>query len=136
MLTRLLCVLSLLLSFAAASAQPQPAIPSAATTAGPPPKLDAPNHWDVYNESGKMDLRIDVVYVGNDGISDVYYTTMTGTINGQPFTSWAMAYDETEGQTLRVYNGDSHRWTMWEWDIDHYDKIGGTSAKRSYYPKY
>jgi hypothetical protein len=128
MIHKLLLVLSLLFSFTLVSAQsPQPSAP---------PLLDAPDHWQIHDGSGPMHLEIRAEYMGNDGISDIYYLTITGTVGGQPYSSWAIALDATEGETLQVHNGDSGRWTSWEWDGDHYDKVGGTANRRSYYPVY
>lgn len=128
MIHRLLLALSVLLSFALASAQSP--LPTS------PPHLDAPKYWQIHNETGPMDLKIKAEYMGNDGVADMYYLTVTGTLNGQPYSSWAIAMDATDGQLLQVYNGDSGRWTGWDWNGDHYDKFGGTANRRSYYPVY
>ena len=101
-----------------------------------PPSLDAPDHWQVHNPSGPMDLEMRAELVSSDGITDVYYLTVTGTINGQPYQSWAIATDSTGGEILSVYNGDSETWVEWHWNDDHYDKVGGTANRRSYYPVY
>jgi hypothetical protein len=111
-------------------------IASAPRPTSAPPYLDGPSYWKIHNESGAMELRIDVQFVGNDGISDVYDLTITGTINGQPYSSWAVAYDSTNGQVLNVYNGDSGLFTEWVWKEDHYEKRGGTPSRRAYYPVY
>lgn len=101
-----------------------------------PPYLDTPEHWQVHNANGAMDLEMRAELVSSDGSLDVYYLTVTGTVNGQPYESWAIAMDATDGQSLSVYNGDSEQWVEWRWNDDHYDKIGGTAARRSFYPVY
>jgi hypothetical protein len=102
----------------------------------PPPLLDAPDHWQIHDGNGPMDLEIHAEFVCSDGFTDFYYLSITGTLGGQPYSSWAIAQDSTGGQTLDVYNGDSELWTQWEWKGDHYDKVGGTANRRSYYPVY
>jgi hypothetical protein len=102
----------------------------------PPPLLDAPDHWQVHDANGAMDLRMDVMFLCSVNGEDYYDIAVTGTINGQPYSSWAIAIDRGTGEVLDVYNGDSETWTEWHWNGDHYDKVGGTPNRRSYYPVY
>lgn len=141
MFHKLLFALCLLFFSSVAMAQPQPQpVPSPAPAPTPTPvpsgapDLDAPQYWQIHNANGPMDLKIYVDYMGFDGLSDVYYLTTVGTLNGEPFESWGVAFDDHLGFGLRVYNDDSGLWTMWEWKDGHYDKVGGTANRRSYYP--
>jgi len=126
MFRRLLLALAFLIPVTLATAQSET----------PPPLLDAPHHWQVHDGNGAMDLQMEAEFHSSDGFTDVYYIVVTGTINGQPYESWAIALDSGDGTVLQVYNGDSELWSEWHWKGDHYDKVGGTANRRSYYPVY
>lgn len=137
MIHKLLLVLSVLFSLAVLPAQPQPPTPTPPPAPAPasPPYLDEPAHWQIHDERGATRMRVEVEYGHNNGWADVYYLTYTGVDrNGNPISSWAVAYDWNDGQDIQVYNGDSGLWTTWEWEGDHYVKVGGTENRRSFYP--
>lgn len=136
MLHKLLLVLSLVFAGALLPAQPPPPTPPPSPVLEPPPFLDEPDHWQIHDEIGSTSMKIVAEYVGTNDVGvDVYDLTITGTDrNGNPISSWAVAYDWNNGEDIMVYNGDSELWTTWAWRGDHYEKLGGTAAKRRYRP--
>lgn len=100
-----------------------------------PPLLDQPDHWDIHGPNGALGFEIRAEFLFRDGNVDVYYLEITGEIGGQPYTNWALAFDGFfDDGVIDVYNNDSKLWTEWHWDVDHYLKVGGTSAVRTYHP--
>ncbi len=119
--------LSLMVSVGAAQVQTPP-------TTTPPPYLDDPEYWAIHGPNGDLGFEIRAEYLYSDGLADVYYLVITGEVNGRPYSSWGIAVDGLDGQVLNVYTADSQNWVEWHWDADHYDKVGGTAAQRSYHP--
>lgn len=45
-----------------------------------------------------------------------------------------LAVDYWDGSVIDVWGDDSGLWTEWQWEGDHYTKVGGTKHKRDFYP--
>ena len=119
--------LLLLASVGAAQVQTPP-------TATPPPYLDDPEYWAIHGPNGDLGFELRAEYLFSDGSADLYFLEITGEVNGKPYYSWGIAVDGSDGHILDVYSADSGNWVELHWDADHYDKVGGTSAPRSYHP--
>lgn len=137
MLKTIRVLMSLFLLAAAATAQDPPTPqPQPAPVSTPPPFLDEPDHWDIHGPDGSIGIEIRAGFWYGDLTCDVYWLEITGEVNGKPYYSFGIAIDCGDGTEIEVYNGDSGNWTTWEWENDHYKKVGGTSHVRTYHPIY
>ncbi|MFT4513099.1 MAG: hypothetical protein ACI89X_001060 [Planctomycetota bacterium] len=102
----------------------------------PPPELDAPDHWEIHGPEGATGFEFTADYWYNDGWCDVFVLEITGEIDGEPYSSVSIAWNCGNGESLDVWNEDSGNTTTWEWEGDHYNKVGGTSNTRTYHPVY
>lgn len=100
-----------------------------------PPYLDSPDHWDVHGPNGDLKYDLKATYWFTDEQDCDWYTfEITGKGPNGPFVSTGLAIDCTDGKTLDVWNGDSGNWVTWEWQGDHYEKVGGTANERTFHP--
>ena len=131
MVQRALAVL--IFAFTAALATAQGPTPSQA----PPPALDSCN-WQIHNGSNQpMGYHVEFELVGISPLGSKIYTfrvieTRTGEDTG--IYGAASTKPNGFGYALDVWSSDSGNTYGWQWDGNHYDKVGGTSAVRSYHP--
>ncbi len=97
-----------------------------------PPRLDDAQSWEIHDENGPMGISFEVEYLYSYDNVDVYRMTCMGVES----TAY-QEYDENGISCgVEVLNGDSGNWTEWTWQGDCYEKVGGTSHQRWFYPNY
>ena len=99
---------------------------------GGPPLLDDPDYWQIHDQNGPIPYTIKVELIGYLG--DLEWWEFVVYKDGA-YVDWCWAFvDPWDLTGFDVYNHDSRKWTEWIWNDDHYDKVGGTSSVRKYYP--
>lgn len=97
----------------------------------PPPPLDG-QPWDIHSPRGDMGLDIKIEFWFNDGWCD-YYTMEICDAQGNVL-GVGLIEDCGDGTELDVWSDDSGLWYKWKWKGTHYEKVGGSAAKRTYHP--
>lgn len=113
------------------------ALPSFAV-AQRPPALNGPAAWVIHNEAGPMVYEIVIAgWYPDFALGMIVYLTdtidtTTGKVVGHGINYVPM---EGDGTTTYSWSDDSGLWSRWVWAGDHYNKVGGSPAVRSYWPR-
>lgn len=102
-----------------------------------PPAFDAPRAWGVNDEAGPLpyELVIEAWYPDFTlGVIVFFDACIDTTTNRKVAEGRVCVPMNGDGTTLYSYSSDSQLWSRWVWAGDHYDKVGGSPAVRSYWP--
>lgn len=112
------------------------ALPAAALAQNPPAIQD-PRAWSVHDQNGPTtyEIRVDIYYPDFVLGHWVYVTTSVDTSTGRDVGGGVVLVPiDGDGKTCHAWSDDSGLWSRWVWDRNHYDKVGGSPATRSYHP--
>jgi len=91
--------------------------------------------WEIHDENGSMGLQFEVALAFVDQYGFCYYLTAHWDEATESYVEDGyLIKPPGDGSLLAAYSFDSKLWYQWQWNSDHYDKVGGTTAIRSYYP--
>ncbi|MCB9885912.1 MAG: hypothetical protein H6838_10485 [Planctomycetes bacterium] len=104
------------------------------TAQNQPPAVDSCN-WQVHDQNGPIQYEIIVILAYTDALGIKYYVTgVKDQTNNEIVSNGYIVEFPGNTRVLSAYSGDSQMWMEWHWNVNHYDKVGGTAAIRSYYP--
>ncbi|MFK7740840.1 MAG: hypothetical protein AB8H80_11010 [Planctomycetota bacterium] len=120
----------------AASEIAQGAVPAPVVLPEEPPAFLSSQEWRVHDGKGQpLPYKIVFTWVGFDPITgEMFYDLDIINIDSGKVVAHGEASDGFGGYVIDVWTSDSGLSYTWEWQGDHYKKVGGTANKRTFYP--